>query len=614
MTQSARPRNVVPLTPSSIASQPAERRLRRIFILLAIAAAAMAGLLALLPPAGHDQLWFLLMARRWLQGAPIYGPQIFDSNPPAIVWLSAVPALLSQGLHLPVTFVAKALVLLAEAATALLSLSFLLRAHQSQMPHPSRAPHSSRVHHSWRSVIAAWVGLNQSHVSHSSRSSWRDEWAGGKARVPETPAFLFAAIILFCVIPARDFGQRDQILSFLILPYVLAAAIDFRQHPLLLARTAAAVLAAIGICLKPHHALIPVAIELTLLLSPNLTTSRLRQLFRPEPILILLLGLAYLAAIHHFTPLYFNLALPILHDTYWAIGHLSLAALALQAIQLCLLAAITIALFLLRKPRSQTVLLLLAAASAATLVYFIQGTGWYYQQLPAIALFGAALTLELLDILHARAKRHPLRLPAWATPATAALCVLAIGLTTYFTGSPFTRARAYAPVFADPAVPDPAFFASLPPHTPIAILTTSVEAAMMPVQRFNLTWAQRTDNLWLLPAILRSESPIPNQPHQIPRIRIPALDALQHRWMVQDLTRWHPSLILVARCQDPQVHCQELEDRHDNLLAWFLRDPAFAAVWAHYTYIGSRGGFDAYATQPPAKFLTKPLAVPPPTQ
>ena len=579
----------------------AKRGPRRIFVLLAIAAAAMAALLALLPPAGHDQLWFLLMARRWLGGAQLYGPQIFDSNPPAIVWLSALPALLSRALHLPATFVAKSLVLLAEAAACLLSLSFLRRGHLATLSQPSR-------------------------------------------RSYELPALLFAAIVLFCIVPARDFGQRDQMLSFLILPYVLAAAATLKpvphQHRLTLARSAAGILAAAGICLKPHYALIPVAVELALLLltnrkletgrpeapeppapvsasnySPQQTRSvpRLRRLLRPEPVLILLIGLAYLAAIHHFTPFYFTVALPILRDTYWAIGHLSLAALAFQALELCILAAIAFTLFLLRKPRSHTTLLLLVAASAATVVYFIQGTGWYYQQLPAIALFGSALALELLDILQAPADRRPLELPTWATPATAALCIVAIALTTYFTGSPFTRARAYAPVFADPAVPAAAFFTSLAPHTPVAILTTSVEAAMMPLQRFDLTWAQRTDNLWLLPAILRSENPTPSQAalHKIPPARVAALDALQHRWMLEDLTRWRPQLILVARCEDPQVHCQELEDRRlqgkpENLLAWFLRDPGFRVLWTHYTFAGSRGAFDAYTL--------RPLAVPPPTQ
>jgi hypothetical protein len=64
--------------------------------------------------------------------------------------------------------------------------------------------------------------------------------------------------------------------------------------------------------------------------------------------------------------------------------------------------------------------------------------------------------------------------------------------------------------------------------------------------------------------------------------------------MVEDLNRWHPTLILINRCQNPHVQCQVMEDRHDDLLAWFSRDPAFRAAFAPYRYTGSRDDFDAY--------------------
>jgi len=535
---------IPPNPQQATATASTQQTFQSIFRILILAAAGMAALLALLPAAGHDQLWFLMMAHRWLAGAQLYGPEIFDSNPPGIVWLSVIPVSLAHTLHLPETFTAKLVVTIVETATSFLSLFFLRRAR----------PATKRY---------------------------------------EIPALLFAAIVLFYVVPARDFGQRDQMLAFLILPYILAAAIPYRTAPLTLARTTAAILAAVAVCLKPHHALIPIAVELTLLFTATHSplTTRLRNLFRPEPIVLTLLGLTFLVAIHHLTPLYFTAALPIIRDTYWAIGHLSIPALSVEAIELLILAAISLILYLRTKPRDPLITLLLVAATAATLAYFIQGTGWYYQQLPAICLFATALTLQLLDLYATK----PLTLPSWLPKTTAALTVLALALTTYFTGSPFTQDRAFAITS-----PDPAFFTSLSPNTPVAILTTSVDAAMMPIARYHLTWAQRTNNLWLLPAILRSETPTAGAPPTriLPSTTITTLDTLQHRWMVEDLTRWHPELILIHRCQQASVHCQELEDRHDDLLAFFQRDPAFAALWQRYTYTGSRGEFDAYTLKP----------------
>lgn len=517
---------------------PADQTLRILFWILAGAVAAMGVLLSLLPAAGHDQLWFLMMARRWLGGAVLYGPEIFDSNPPGIIWLSSIPVALGNLLHLPASTLGKSLVLLAEAAAGSLSY-LLLKRSRRDLP-----------------VFLA-------------------------------PALLFAYIVLVLVLPARDFGQRDQMLAFLILPYIIAASFPSETPRLRLLRYVSGLFAAAGICIKPQYALIPVAIELIVLFgaAANLR-ERLASLLRPEPILIVFAGVVYLLAIHHFTPLYFSVALPVLRQSYWAVGHLSLLQLALEAIELCLLGAASLALYLLNKQRSPLVLALLVAGTAATLAYFIQGTGWYYQQIPGITLFAAALALQLLDL----AERRAFTIPRWAIPALASLCILALVLTTHFMGYPFTQDRQFAI-----ETPDPSFFAGLPAGTPITMFTTSVDATMMPVERYHLAWAQRTNNLWLLPAILRSESPSgPGSHRTLPPDQLHSLESLQHQWMVEDFNRWHPQVVLVERCHKTNIHCQLLEERDDDLLGWFLRDPAFVAAWKPYRRVRHAGPFDEY--------------------
>ncbi len=491
----------------------------RTFQILTGAALAMAALLALLPAAGHDQLWFLLMAQRWLAGAQLYGPQAFDSNTPAIVWLSAVPVTLAPYLHLAIPAMAKLLTLVLELAIAAISYSLLRPVTPTQR----------------------WF-------------------------------LAFTFVTLFAIIPARDFGQRDLLTTLLLLPYLLATSPATNPGaPGLASETwTFTLLAAAGLCLKPHLALIPVAVEFLLFM-------RHRRV-RLQTLLFLLAGALFLLAIHLFAPLYFTSALPTARATYWAIGRLSPWQLLLEAPQLALLALATLTFCLIRS-RSALVDTFLIAASAATLAYVLQGTGWYYQQLPAILLFGLALAFQLLT-LH-------LTTPRWLPPCAAALGILAIVLTFHFSG--------YPPINADTTYaidsPDPTFFGDLAPGTSTAILTTSVEDAMMPVARYHLVWAQRTNNLWTLPAILRGTRLTP--------VQQATLATQQRRWMVEDLTRWRPQLILVARCQDPKVHCQTLEDRHDNLLAFFEQDQAFNQVFANYHFCTSKGSYDAYTlTQP----------------
>jgi hypothetical protein len=506
----------------------------------------MAVVLALLPAAGHDQLWFLLMAERWLHGAALYGPQAFDSNTPAIVWLSAIPVALAEHLRLPLPFTAKLLMILLETGIAASSLKILDRLPIKLSP------------------AARWF-----------------------------LAFIF--VTLFAVVPARDFGQRDLIAALLCLPYILAAA---QTSPTPRSRVGTILVAATGICVKPQLAVIPIFVECTTLL---LTRKRhFPGAFHAAALLFVAAGALFVVAIHLFAPLYLSQAIPTTYLAYWAIGHLTLTQLLAQSLQLhiLLIAVLLLLLPIIRKnpPAATslrpTILLLVASGIAGTISYYQQGTGWYYQQLPGIVFLGAALSLELLLL----SRDQERVVPSWLPTTVAVLSLLSVGLTLHFSGYPLTEDRAYAIVS-----PDPSFFAGLAPGTPVATLTTSVDDAIEPIFRYRLTWAQRTDNLWTLPAILRATNPTASVavPRRISPRAVAELTAQQRLWMVEDLNRWHPQIILIARCQSPEVHCQELEDRHDDLLAFFLADPAFRSLWQHYRPLRSAGAYDAYALASP---------------
>jgi hypothetical protein len=531
----------------------------------------MTCLLALLPAVGHDQLWCLYVAQRMLHGVKLYGPELLESNPPLIMWMLVLPATVARLFHLPVTLVFKAGIVLLQATSALVCLGLLRRSRSN---------------------------LTRANL-----------WA-----------LAFAFVAITGALPARDFGQREHLLVLLCLPYVLAAALDssshLTPHPSRLAEekftlplpgVAIGIAAGIGFSLKPHQLLVPIALEAAVLLH------RRSFRLRPEAVALLATCLAYLAAIRLVTPNYLTGILPILRDTYWAIGNLTFSQLFFQSLELHILAAVTLTLFYLTRKvpslwcnegrpsfwRSQNprigssftaaIPLLLIAGSASTLAYYLQGTGWYYQQIPALSFFAFALVLELIDLFTLR----PITLPTWTPKAAAALSVLAITLTAYFSGYTFSRPLVFPSGLS--TTPDPSFFANFPAGTPVAILTTVVDDSVPPIATHHLLWAQRQNNLWTLPAILRNESPTQGVSiHRIPPARLAELDRLQHLWMVEDLARWHPALILVARCQDPTVHCQILEDRHDDLLAWFARDPSFRAAFAHYHYLRSSGPYDAY--------------------
>lgn len=518
------------------------------FAILTAAACGMTALLALLPAVGHDQMWCLYVAQQMLHGTTLYGPHLLESNPPLIMWMLLLPASVARIVHLPVSVVFKFFVLSTEVAVAVVSV-YLLRRFRLR---PSK--------------LRLWE-------------------------------LAFAFVCIFGAVPVRDFGQRDHLLAVLFLPYVLAAALDAEAGPgrsrlAIWARIAIGVVAGVGISLKPHHLLVPAAIETVLLLKGRGTAGQLRAALRPEALALVITCGLYLAAIRALTPRYLSDILPILRDTYWAIGHLTLPQLVVAAIELPILAAIALGLAFLagwRKVPALTTLLLVAGV-ASTVAYYVQGTGWYYQQIPAISFLALAVCLEILDIVE---RRH-LRLPDWAPVGAGVLSVVAIALTAYFSGYTLAHPLSFPSGLSD--TPDPSFFRGLAADTPVAILTTVVDDSVPPIFTHRLLWAQRENNLWTLPAILRNESPTsPGDPRRrIPPDRLAELDRMQHAWMVEDLNYWHPALILIQRCQDPAVSCQILEDRHDDLLAWFERDPAFREAFARYHFVRSSGEFDAY--------------------
>jgi hypothetical protein len=186
--------------------------------------------------------------------------------------------------------------------------------------------------------------------------------------------------------------------------------------------------------------------------------------------------------------------------------------------------------------------------------------------------------------------RRGTAMPEWAPRAGVGLGVVALGMTAYAAGFPFTEARSF-PI----DVPDASFYEGLAPGAAVTTMSTTVDYIMPPIYKYGLILGQRYPLLVMLPAILRSEDPEGGRlKRRLSAERVAELDAFQHEAMREDIARWRPQLILVERCQDPAVHCQVLEDRHDDLLGWFLRDAGIREEFAGYRYWKSVGQFDGY--------------------
>jgi hypothetical protein len=474
---------------------------------------------------GHDQVSYLFEAQRFLSGAEPYGPQLSETNPPLIIWFSAIPVQLAHWLHATPQTVFRALVFLMLMGCTAWSVALLRRSPNAAFANP--------------------LGL-----------------------------YLFgAAILLTGLVPGRyDFGQREHLLVLLLVPYILAVASSTASLLPLAERCASGVAAGIAIWFKPHDALILIALELFL----ALRTRSLRRLRATEFLALVLTCVVIFALVLIATPLYCKQTVPLLFDTYWALGTKTTLALALTLkLYLPLVCILFLLGFLLRKtmrdPAFFTALLL--SSLAASVAFDLQHTDWVYHRYPHQAFLLLAMAYVPIDLLTPQFERLTADSRRRRRIAITAFGALSLILFIIVTQRPFP------PYVADLDQ----IYSRYPPSTTVYVFTTRVPP-LATAYNHNLTWGSRFAHLWMMPAILQNElgaSPPPAPFKRLAPETLARIAALQRAQSTADLNYWRPSVVLVERCNQDNP-CQGIEGKTFSMLDWFLQSPQFTQAWSHY--------------------------------
>jgi hypothetical protein len=209
------------------------------------------------------------------------------------------------------------------------------------------------------------------------------------------------SLAAFTLLPLLDFGQREHFSLIATAPYIFLIAArakgEIVRHTL-----AIGLFAALGFALKPHFALVPIALELLIWSERRL---------RSETVAIAACAILYAAAVVLFAPEYLTETVPMLLEAYGQIQGPSILPFVL------ILFAVS-GLALLRP--SRTALILLCAALAYLLAMILQGKGWSYHSVPARGLLFLALAVELM--------RRPKLVQATLLTVAALLCLLPTGV------------------------------------------------------------------------------------------------------------------------------------------------------------------------------------------
>lgn len=268
--------------------------------------------------------------------------------------------------------------------------------------------------------------------------------------LPSNPArtFLLCAILFAtAILPSGELGQRENIALILTLPYFISAALQLEKKPLsMLLSCCIGLMAGLGFGIKPYFLFPLVLTELTLMIREKNNFAWLRI----PPIIAGSIMTLYLITTYLITPGYFTDLLPLLVTFYfpgikqpWSEIFTSFAFIFCSF-------TLVLSLVYSRIIRCQSLILIFAVALGGFILSFlITRTTWYLHVLPALgtaciltALFLIDLSASQLEnITHATEIR---RTRLWLAPAFIALIIsplyFAVGVTFYYLNYPNHKA------------------------------------------------------------------------------------------------------------------------------------------------------------------------------
>lgn len=426
-----------PLLPPKFGSDAASA----IAMAMLLAALVLVLVTAISSPLKDDVAWLLYVARKWLGGQRLY-EDIVEVNPPLIVWIYAVPAMMSDWLGVS-----------PKTVSTPLFAAFLLG--------------------------SAW---------------WTAHLLHGRAALFNRILPAFGAIgTVLLLLPGVEFGQREHLLVAAALPYLALFAREMQgEREPRLTGALVGMLAALGCALKPSYVVAYLVLELVGWAGGG-------RLFRVASLsAAVTLGL-YGLGVLIFCPAFLENAVPLALALYggtdtpcWQILLQSRVLLDGVAVVL-LLAALSRRTLAGDQPILRALLIGLAAfALAATISYIMQGKNWFYHQLPASTATVLALLLWAAAMLHAR--------PRLTLLLAASAALVAVTLAE-FACSDYDRVQSRVEAAVEPDLSTEVKLERLVKRerakTYIAF-SEWIALGFPVVNDTGVTWASRFDSMWAL--------------------------------------------------------------------------------------------------------------------
>jgi putative flippase GtrA len=455
----------------------------------------------------HDTAWYLLATRDWLAGAGLY-TDISEVNPPLNFYLT-LPALGFADLFG-----------ISDTNGQYLVLGLLIFASLA-----------------WSAaILREALGLS-----------------------PLRHAVLVAGLGAAMVLPALgQFGQREQILVIFAMPWAVGHLGPERRH----AAIPRAALAAVGVCLKPHFLLLPIAVTLWRVV----VTRSLRQIFSADNLTFLGVGAAYVGYVALIHPAYFTDIVPMARDVYGAYGAPLGLVIAAIWFRLALL-AIVVLVIVSSGGAEHRAMPLWVLSAAGVGVYLLQGTGFGYHTIPFVA-FGMAACIVMI-----------VTAPRISAPVMAAVLAFALLADGAIRRGPYhNRAAQQIARFASEVFD----------LRNLMVLTSNVHAGPPAAIAAGADWASSYSSNWLVPGAVNrlAATDCGAAPDLCERLR--GIAARNRSDNLDDIEAHAPELLVIDR------RSAYFDSRGFDWLAFMGEDPRWDQLISAYEPMPATGRFAYY--------------------
>ena len=463
----------------------------------------------------HDASWYLVATGMFLDGARLYD-EIVEINPPLAFYLTIPPIAVARamGVHPTTAFIVHVCVL------------------------------------GLGSCLWTWRLLAMAQVTRAERNG----------------LLLGVAVALF-VLPVADFGQREHLMLILALPFLLSLILrPTMPHMRRGQQIALALMASLGLLLKPHFLLIPASIAIVRAWQQR----NLRPLFDPGMLALAAAASLYVLFVLLVHPAYIGVIVPVARVVYAAYGTGAAHVLAKPELMAVLLGVLAV-------PKAKTAFahpvsqLLASACIGATASYLIQFKGWSYHLLPLSAF--VLLTAAWLWLHSVRAVGRD----RFVVASLAMMALVVLGkqiahgpyrsaMTEVF--QPYVKARGES----------------------ILVLSTNVWAAFPFVNEVSGQWASRYPAQWFIPgAFNRLQSEICVSDARKCAQEADILDRAR-RSIVQDIERYRPGTVFV----DERKNKSYFGSPGFDYIRFLSTNPGFRVFSECYRRVATRGAYGVY--------------------